>query len=82
MADEKVTSDLSRREFVSLSVAAGIAAAAGSAGAADAVVEKEVEIKTPDGTCDAAFIHPAAGSHAGVIIWPDATSSSPTPDCT
>src|SRR5438445_6444315 len=70
--------DLSRREFVSLSVAAGIAAAAGSAGAADAVVEKDVEIKTPDGTCDAAFIHSASGSHAGVIIWPDAFGLRPT----
>ncbi len=70
--------DLSRREFVSLSVAAGIAAAAGSASAADAVVEKDVEIKTADGTCDAAFIHPASGSHAAVIIWPDAFGLRPT----
>ena len=70
--------DLSRREFVSLSVAAGIAAAAGSAGAADAFVEKEVEIKTPDGTCDAAFIHPSSGSHPGVIIWPDAFGLRPS----
>ena len=69
--------DLSRREFVSLSVAAGIAAAAGSADAADAV-EKAVEIKTPDGTCDAAFIHPASGSHAAVIIWPDAFGLRPS----
>lgn len=36
------------------------------------MVEKEVEIKTPDGTCDAAFIHPATGAHPAVIIWPDA----------
>jgi len=70
--------DLSRREFVSLSVAAGLAAAAGSAGAAENVVEKDVEIKTPDGTCDAAFVHPAAGSHPAVIIWPDAFGLRPT----
>jgi carboxymethylenebutenolidase len=70
--------DLSRREFVSLSVAAGLAAAAGSAGAAENVVEKDVEIKTPDGTCDAVFIHPATGSHAAVIIWPDAFGLRPT----
>src|SRR5204863_6349624 len=57
--------------------AAGIAAAAGTAGAADAVVEKEVEIKTPDGTCDAAFVHPSSGSHAAVIIWPDAFGLRP-----
>jgi carboxymethylenebutenolidase len=36
------------------------------------VVEINVEIKTPDGTCDAAFIHPKSGSHAGVLVWPDA----------
>ncbi len=34
--------------------------------------KKSVEIKTPDGTCDAAFIHPATGAHPAVIIWPDA----------
>jgi carboxymethylenebutenolidase len=31
-----------------------------------------VEVKTPDGMCDATFIHPTTGSHPGVIIWPDA----------
>jgi carboxymethylenebutenolidase len=31
-----------------------------------------VTVKTPDGTCDAAFIHPASGAYPGVIIWPDA----------
>jgi carboxymethylenebutenolidase len=36
------------------------------------VVETEVQIKTPDGACDAVFIHPAAGVHPGVLIWPDA----------
>jgi carboxymethylenebutenolidase len=66
-------SNLSRREFVTLSVAAGLAAAAPSASAAGLpVVEQNVEIKTPDGTCDAAFIHPTTGSHPGVLIWPDA----------
>ena len=70
--------DLSRRDFVTLSVAAGIAAAAGSASSAENVVETDVEIKTPDGTCDAAFVHPAGGSHPGVIIWPDAFGLRPT----
>jgi carboxymethylenebutenolidase len=65
--------ELTRRDFVAMSIAAGIAAAAGSAAAADLpVVENNVEIKTPDGTCDAAFIHPSSGSHPAVIIWPDA----------
>ena len=33
--------------------------------------ESEVEIKTPDGTTDAYFVHPASGKHPGVLIWPD-----------
>jgi carboxymethylenebutenolidase len=72
------SNDLSRRDFVGMSVAAGLAAAAGaSADAQGSVSETNVEVKTPDGTCDAAFIHPAAGSHAAVIIWPDAFGLRP-----
>jgi carboxymethylenebutenolidase len=70
--------DASRREFITFSVAAGLAAAAGSAlAAAQPVVEANVRIKTPDGTCDAAFIHPSTGSHPGVLIWPDAFGLRP-----
>ncbi len=86
MADEKrehdekpaTANDLSRREFVAMSVAAGIAAAAGAASAAEgAVVETNVTIKTPDGTCDAVFLHPATGSHPAVLVWPDAFGLRP-----
>ncbi len=69
--------DLPRRDFVAMSVAAGLAAASSVAGAAS-VVETDVEIKTPDGTCDAAFIHPAGGSHPGVLIWTDAFGLRPS----
>jgi len=70
--------DLSRRDFLALSVAAGLAAAAGSTLAAgEQVVETDVTIKMPDGTCDAAFIHPASGSHPGVLIWADAFGLRP-----
>ena len=73
------SSDLSRREFVTLSVAAGIAMAAGSASGAELpVVETAVQVKTPDGTCDAMFIHPTTGSHPGVLIWPDAFGLRPS----
>ncbi len=73
------SNELGRRDFVSLSVAAGLAAAAGSAsGAALPVVETDVEIKTPDGTCDAAYIHPATGSYPGVLIWTDAFGLRPS----
>ncbi len=69
--------DLGRRDFVAMSVAAGLVAA-GSGAAAASVVETDVEIKTPDGTCDAAFIHPASGSHPGVLIWTDAFGLRPS----
>src|ERR1700722_13692671 len=36
------------------------------------VAETEVEIQTQDGTCNAVFFHPATGSHAAVLVWPDA----------
>jgi carboxymethylenebutenolidase len=72
-------SDLSRRDFVALSLAAGFAAAAGSVSAAELpVTETNVEVKTPDGTCDAAFIHPTTGSHPAVVIWPDAFGLRPS----
>src|SRR3989440_2484130 len=69
--------DPSRRDFIALSVAAGLAAATDSTFAAQPVVETDVTIKTPDGTCDAAFIHPQTGSHPGVLIWTDAFGLRP-----
>jgi carboxymethylenebutenolidase len=71
--------DLSRRDFVAMSVAAGLVTATGSPSpAALPVVETDVAIKTPDGTCDAAFIHPTTGSHPGVLIWADAFGLRPS----
>ena len=62
---------MSRRELGSLTLGAGIAFALPRvAGAAD-TTESDVEIKTPDGTTDAYFVHPAAGRHAAVLVWPD-----------
>ena len=70
--------ELSRRDFVAMGIAAGIVAAAGGASAADMqVVEKDVEITTPDGTCNAAYIHPTTGTHPAVIIWADAFGLRP-----
>ena len=69
--------ELSRRDFVAFSVAGGLAAAGASAHAALPVVETEVSIRTPDGTCDAAFIHPATGAYPGVLLWPDAFGLRP-----
>jgi carboxymethylenebutenolidase len=70
--------DIARRDLVAISVAAGLAVTAGPAAADLDVVETNVDIKTPDGTCDAAFIHPKGGSHPGVLIWPDAFGLRPS----
>ena len=73
--------DFSRRDFVAVSVATGIAATALPAAATPAgpaVVEKDVTINTPDGTCDAAYFHPAAGKHAAVLLWTDAFGLRPS----
>jgi len=71
--------ELTRRDFVTMTVAAGLAAAAGAdTTAQQQVVETTVDIKTPDGTCDAAFLHPASGAHAGVLVWPDAFGLRPS----
>jgi len=35
------------------------------------VTDGDVTITTPDGTCDAYFVHPASGTAPGVLIWPD-----------
>jgi carboxymethylenebutenolidase len=64
--------DRSRRRFVARSTVIGLAAVTRGAGAAEPnVVERDVTIQTPDGVCDAAFVHPSSGAHPGVLIWPD-----------
>ena len=60
-----------------MSLGSGLAAATHEAGAALPIVESDLAIETPDGSCDAAFIHPASGVHRGVLIWPDAFGLRP-----
>ncbi len=60
-----------------MAAAAGIVAATDTASAAMPVTETDVTIKTSDGTCDAAFIHPTSGSHPAVIVWADAFGLRP-----
>jgi carboxymethylenebutenolidase len=68
----------SRRSFVAASLAAGLGAATRIAsGAGLRVTERNVEIRTPDGVCDAVFLHPDQGSHPGVLIWPDSLGLRP-----
>ena len=76
MCDEHFAEDekkylLSRREFGVLSVGAGMSMLLPRAEGAVAVTESEVNIKTPDGTADCYFVHPATGTGAGVVVWPD-----------
>ena len=72
------SSKVARRDFVKLSFAAGVGVAAPPIFKKDIeVVETEVEVKTTDGTCDAAFFHPARGKHPGVLIWPDSGGLRP-----
>jgi len=78
-ADPQTPLDASRRDFLTLAVGVGLGTAVGSASAAGArVIERDVVVKTPDGSCDAAFFHPASGSHPGVIIWTDVFGLRPT----
>ena len=67
---------VTRRSFGFLTVAA--AGAATAARAAVPVTEKDVEIKTPDGTADAALFYPqGTGSWPAVLMWPDIMSLRP-----
>jgi carboxymethylenebutenolidase len=77
MSDNPKNEEIGRRDFVGLTVATGIAAAATGSAASDDVIGTDVEIHTPDGVCDAAFFHPAGGRHPGVLIWPDAFGLRP-----
>src|SRR3954469_11624272 len=62
--------ELSRRQFSGLGIGATLAALLPAVASAAEVSESEVEIKTPDGTCDAHFVHPAKPT-AAVLVWPD-----------
>jgi carboxymethylenebutenolidase len=76
--DDESLTDLSRRNFVAMSLAAGLGVGARSASSKELpVLETNVDVKTPDGTSDAVFIHPAKGSHPGVLIWHDSPGLRP-----
>jgi carboxymethylenebutenolidase len=67
---------LSRRAFAL--IAAATVGWASVAHAADAVVEKDVDIKTSDGLTDAALFYPTGkGAWPAVVLWPDIISLRP-----
>ncbi len=63
--------DLSRRQFGALTFSVGLTAMLPRLADAADTTESEIEIKTPDGTCDAYLVHPVKGKYPAVLIWPD-----------
>src|SRR4029079_4460013 len=61
---------VTRRQFGVL-LGAGVAMLLPKVVNAVAVTESDVSIKTPDGTADCYFVHPASGTAAAVLMWPD-----------
>jgi carboxymethylenebutenolidase len=61
---------VTRRQFGVL-VGAGISMMLPQVANAVAVTESDVNVTTADGTADCYFVHPASGTAAGVLIWPD-----------
>jgi len=62
---------VSRRQFGALTLGAGVMSLLPRGAGASALVESDVDIKTPDGTADCYFAHPATGEAPGVLMWPD-----------
>src|SRR5215218_2895617 len=61
---------VTRRQFGVL-FGAGVAMMLPKVVNAVTVTESDVNITTPDGTADAYFVHPASGTAAAVLVWPD-----------
>ncbi len=61
---------VTRRQFGIL-LGAGVAMMLPAVANAVTVSESDVNIKTPDGTCDAYFVHPSSGTAPAVLVWPD-----------
>lgn len=61
---------VTRRQFGVL-LGAGIAMVLPRVANAAGVTESDVNVPTPDGTADCYFVHPASGTAAAVLLWPD-----------
>jgi carboxymethylenebutenolidase len=61
---------VTRRQFGVL-LGAGVAMMLPRVVNAVTVTESDVTVKTPDGTADCYFVHPASGTAAAVLMWPD-----------
>jgi carboxymethylenebutenolidase len=61
---------VTRKQF-GMMLGAGVAMLLPQVANAVAVAESDVNVKTPDGTADCYFVHPASGTAPGVLMWPD-----------
>jgi len=69
--DQEELKKYTRRDFAAWAASTGVLTALPSVANAVAVVEREVNITTPDGNCDAYFVTPGSGAAPGVLVWPD-----------
>lgn len=70
------TAGLTRRDFAAWGGGAAIIGMTGvradAAGHPDGgLIDTDVSIPTASGTADAYFVHPAHGTHPGIVMWPD-----------
>jgi carboxymethylenebutenolidase len=63
--------DVSRRQFGALAAGTGLTMMLPPLANAADLTDADVDIKTPDGTADAYFVHPAKGKSPAVLVWPD-----------
>jgi len=61
---------VTRKQF-GIMLGAGIAMMLPQVANAVTVTESDVTVKTPDGTADGYFVHPASGTAPGVLVWTD-----------
>lgn len=68
---------LNRRDFGKMTTVAAFSAMLPITGCAqtsiddDSIVEGTVDVKMADGVSDSYFVHPAKGTHPGILMWPD-----------
>lgn len=65
------SAQLSRRRFGAFTLGTGLASLLPAGAGAAWIEETDVDIKTPNGTADAYFVHPSQGVYPGVLMWPD-----------
>ena len=61
---------VTRKQF-GVMLGAGVSMMLPQSASAVTVVDSDVTVTTPDGAADCYFVHPAAGTGAGVLMWPD-----------